>query len=301
MLASTSILLLQKNFIDAFMKGHPEVPTSLRHYNALAEWNKIKTDTSLVKSKIEEYSSTSKVETVRKRTISSDDESPSHDPLFDPDAVVPVTPTFSKRGAARATDPDDPSKPWVIRGIEKAKARIEAHKAKVEARKVAKDTRIKAPVQEAVIKEIEEITQRIDNLTQVKNMGLSTEETNFTLKRLTQQKKERTTELSLLRSKQRAGLRYRARRKKRIETLCAADPEVATELLKIYKPATIAVPVDDVCPDILRTIEDIARVVGVSGIYNPVGTYQPCQTLDDLRARIKERGFEIRRHTLFYR
>jgi hypothetical protein len=134
-------------------------------------------------------------------------------------------------------------------------------------------------------------------------MGLSTEETNITLKKLIRQKKERSTELSLLQSKQRAGLRYRQRRKKHLETLCSADPEVATELLKLYKPSTIIVHnIDNVSPDLLQTIEEIARVGGVSDNntrYN--NTNQPCTTLDELREKIKERGYEIRRSSLFYR
>ena len=237
----------------------------------------------------------------RKRTFSSDDESPSHDPLFDPDFVTPVVPTFSKRASRKPTDADDPEKPWVIRGIEKAKARIAAHLAKIEARRRARANRIKTPAQEAITKDIQEITERIENLTQVKNMGLSTEETTLTLKRLAQQKKERLTELSLLKSKQRAGLRYRQRRKKRIETLCATDPEVATELRKLYKPTTVSVSSDDICPDLLRTIEEIARIGGVPDNYSSSNVSQPCRTLDELREKIKQRGFEIRRSSLFYR
>jgi hypothetical protein len=244
--------------------------------------------------------------TGRKRTISSDDETEMHDPLFDRNAVVPVEPTFSKRTIRKSTDPDeDENQPWVIRGIEKAKARIDRHLAKIEARRMAKESRIKTPAQEAIAQEINEIAERIANLIQVKNMGLSTEETNYTLKKLIRQKKERATELSLLRSKQRAGLRYRQRRKKHIENLCSADSEVATELLKLYKPSTIAVhSIDNVSPDLLQTIEEIARIGGVSdnnSRYNNNNNNQPCTTLDDLREKIKERGYEIRRSTFFYR
>jgi len=249
--------------------------------------------------------SQSNIITGRKRTISSDDETQIHDPLFDPDAVIPVEPTFSKRTLRKSNEGDeDETQPWVIRGIEKAKARVEAHLAKIEARRRAKENRVKAPAQEAIAQEIKEIAERIANLIQVKNMGLSTEETNHTLKKLIRQKKERSTELSLLQSKQRAGLRYRQRRKKHIETLCSADPEVATELLKLYKPSTIVVnpQLDNVSPDLLQTIEEIARVGGVSDTnsrYN--NNNQPCTSLDELRDKIKERGYEIRRSTLFYR
>jgi len=203
----------------------------------------------------------------------------------------------------RSTDPDeDPTLPWVIRGIEKAKVRVSAHLAKIEAKRLSKENRVKAPVQEAVIQEIKEITDRIANLIQVKNMGLSTDETNHTLQKLIRQKKERSAELSLLRSKQRAGLRFRARRRQRIAKLCSADPEVAAELLKIYKPSTVcansSIPtIDNVSPDLLQTIEEIARIGGVSN----TSSAQTCTTLDELRDKIRERHYEIRRSSLYYR
>ncbi|CAF2145043.1 unnamed protein product [Rotaria magnacalcarata] len=324
MTTKSSPFVLYKTFIDAYMQGHSEVAKCLRHYNALAEWNQIKTNEELIKSSIEKYLEIGKKSTTianeskpsndnetsttsaRKRTISSDDETEIHDPLFDPDAVIPVEPTFSRRTIRNPTDEkEDETKPWVIRGIEKAKARVQAHLAKIEARRLARKNRVKAPAQEALAQEIKEISDRIANLIQVKNMGLSTEETNHTLKKLIRQKKERSTELSLLQSKQRAGLRYRQRRKKRLETLCSADTEVATELLKLYKPSTIAVHSvdsnDNVSPDLLHTIEEIARLGGVSDANHRLPNNKPCTSLDDLRDKIKERGYEIRRSSAFYR
>ncbi len=193
----------------------------------------------------------------------------------------------------------------MIRGIEKAKVRVSAHLAKIEAKRLSKENRVKAPVQEAVIQEIKEITDRIANLIQVKNMGLSTDETNHTLQKLIRQKKERSSELSLLRSKQRAGLRFRARRRQRIAKLCSADPEVATELLKIYKPSTVcansSIPtIDNVSPDLLQTIEEIARIGGVSNTSSG-NINQTCTSLDELRDKIRERHYEIRRSSLYYR
>jgi hypothetical protein len=138
-------------------------------------------------------------------------------------------------------------------------------------------------------------------------MGLSTDETNHTLKKLLRQKKERSTELSLLKSKQRAGLRFRARRRQRIANLCSADAEVATELLKIYKPSTVCANsvaiIDNVSPDLLQTIEEIARIGGVSSTssLNNNNINQTCTTLDELRDKIKERHYEIRRSSLYYR
>ena len=233
--------------------------------------------------------------------MSSDNETQTCDPLFDPDFVDPVVPTFSKRDAEKPIDDVDSDKPWVIRGLEKARARVEAHLAQIEAKRLARSNRIKAPAQTALEEQIKEIASRIENLTQVKNMGLSTEEASYSLKKLMRQKKERSTELSLLRSKQRAGLRYRQRRKKNLQKLCDCDPEVATELLKLHKPSTIPVPVDNVCPDMLRTIEEIARIGGVSDSHSHSNVAPVCSSLEEVRDRVKERGYEIRRSTLFYR
>ena len=161
--------------------------------------------------------------------------------------------------------------------------------------------RVKTPAQEALVEEIKQISDNIANLIQVKNMGLSTEETNHTLKKLIRQKKERSTELSLLRSKQRAGLRYRQRRKKRLENLCNTDPEVATELLKLHKASTISVhSIDNVSSDLLQTLEEIARIGGVSD-QNLGNIPQPCTTLDELRDKIRTRSYEIRRSSTYYR
>ncbi|CAF1129204.1 unnamed protein product [Adineta ricciae] len=313
MMSKPSPFGLYKTFIDVYMKSHPEVAKFLCHYNALVEWDRIKHDHELIKSKIESYVEISNkihavqnetsTNTARKRTISSDDETDIHDPLYDPNAVVPVEPTFSKRTVAKPSteEEEDTSKPWVIRGLEKAKARVDAHLAKIEAKRLAKQNRVKTPAQEALVEEIKQISDNIANLIQVKNMGLSTEETNHTLKKLIRQKKQRSTELSLLRSKQRAGLRYRQRRKKRLETLCNTDPEVATELLKLYKASTISAhSIDNVSSDLLQTLEEIARIGGVSD-QNPGNIPQPCTTLDELRDKIRTRSYEIRRSSTYYR
>ncbi|CAF4897307.1 unnamed protein product, partial [Rotaria magnacalcarata] len=64
--------------------------------------------------------------------------------------------------------------------------------------------KIKAPVQETVLKDLQQISERIENLIQVKSMGLLTAENQKTLKKLVEQKKRRTTDLKRLQSKQRA-------------------------------------------------------------------------------------------------
>jgi hypothetical protein len=133
-------------------------------------------------------------------------------------------------------------------------------------------------------------------------MGLSTTDSNQTLKKLLQQKRERATELRNLQSKQRSSARYRQRKRLCVESLCAADPEVAAGLLKLYKPTTLRVQqIDNICPDLLETIEEIARIGGAADSNPRLINTLPCSSLDELRSKIRERGFEIRRSSTFYR
>ena len=237
----------------------------------------------------------------RKRTLSSDDEHEPYDPNLESEIVTPVEPTFLKRDSLGPSEFNDESKPWVIRSLERARARAEARVAKAQARRLASQNRIKTPVQEGVIQQIKEISERIASLVQVKNMGLSTADSNLTLKKLLQQKKERATELRNLQSKQRSSARYRQRKRRAVETICANDPEVAAELMKSYKPATLRVQIDNICPDLLQTLEDIARVAGAIDKNPRLINVQPCSSLDELRSKIKERRFEIRRSSTYYR
>ncbi len=152
-----------------------------------------------------------------------------------------------------------------------------------------------------MIKEIKEISERIASLVQVKNMGLSTSDSNQILKKLLKQKHERCAELSTLKSKQRSSARYRQRKKQTVESICAADPEVAAELLRFYKPKTLQVQIDNICPDLLQTIEEIARIGGAADSNPRLVNALPCSSLDELRSKIRIRGFEIRRSSTFYR
>jgi hypothetical protein len=51
------------------------------------------------------------------------------------------------------------------------------------------------------------------------------------------------------------------------------------------------------CPDLLQIISEIARIGGATD--NNKG--KACLTLDDLKEGIKERGYEIRKSSLYYR
>ena len=237
----------------------------------------------------------------RKRSLSSDDEYEPYDSDLESEKVTPVEPTFHLRDTANPTEFNDENKPWVRRSLERARARAEARLAKIEARRLASQNRVKQPVQDGVIQQIKEISERIESLVQVKNMGLSTSESSNTLKKLLEQKKDRLAELSRLQSKQRAATRYRIRKKHCMESICQADPEVAAKLLRLYKPTTLRVQIDNICPDLLETLEDIARMCGAADNNPRLINVLPCASLDELRSKVRERGYEIRRAADFYR
>ena len=261
----------------------------------------------MAKSQIEKYLSLSQALQAtsngneKKRTLSSDDEHEPYEVELEAELVTPVEPTFTLRDASKQTDFNDENKPWVRLSLERARARAEAHMAKLEARRLARENRIKTPAQETVIQQIKEISERIESLVQVKNMGLSTSESSRTLKKLLEQKKERDTELRNLQSKQRAAMRYRQRKKRCVESICEADPEVAADLLRLYKPIALRVQIDNICPDLLETFEEIARICGATEINPRLINALPCFSLDELRDKIKARGYEIRRTANFYR
>ncbi len=297
------------------------------HHSAQTEWNEIKKNEELVRKKITDYldiwnkagaitptpttaTTTKTAETkkavqtngkkgstkknTRKRSHSSENE----DPNYDPNVVESEVPTFTKRKSQSNEEEMDAEtlakeKPWIARSNEKAakkKAQAQAKAAKVE------NDKIKTPAQESVLKELKEISERIANLIQVKSMGLLTAENQKTLKKLIEQKKQRTTDLKRLQSKQRASTRYRERKKRRVEQLCAANPEVAAELSKIFRPTTMRMQIDEDCPDLLQIIAEIARVGGAAD-----NKGKACVSLDDLKDKIKERGYEIRKASLYYR
>ena len=296
------------------------------HHSAQTEWNQIKKNEELVKEKITEYleawnkagqpelpsaskkssqnngrrNSTSNKKKSRKRSCSSEEDE-ADDPTFDPDVTESVTPTFSKRDASPEVDEMDvetlvKKKPWIARSVEKAAKKKAQAAAKSE---LDAQEKIKTPVQEMVLKDLKEISERIANLIQVKSMGLLTPENQKTLKKLIEQKKQRTTDLKRLQSKQRASTRYRERKKRRVEQLCAANPDVAAELSRAFRSTNNRSQIEDDCPDLLQIISEIARVGGATDPNQRSG--KSCLSLDDLKDTIKQRGYEIRKSSSYYR
>ncbi|CAF1478065.1 unnamed protein product [Rotaria sp. Silwood1] len=157
------------------------------------------------------------------------------------------------------------------------------------------------PAQERLFKELSSINERIASLVQVRQMGLSTPENRKQLKQLMKDRKKKGFELKRLQSKQKSSDQYRIRRKLIVERLFETKPELHPQLNKLYRRGTGRPRVEEECPDLLQIIEEIAKVGGASDDRRRSETIRPCLTLDDLREKIKQRGYDIKRTTLYYR
>ena len=173
------------------------------------------------------------------------------------------------------------------------------------------------PAQERAYKELSAINERIASLVQVRQMGLSTAENKKQLKQLMKDRKKKAYELKRLQSKQRASNKYRVKRRKivsdaslsslhsplsfQVEHLFETKPELHPQLNKLYRRGVGRPRIEEQCPDLLQIIEEIAKVGGASDDRRRSETIRPCLTLDDLREKIKQRGYDIKRTTLYYR
>ncbi|CAF0726611.1 unnamed protein product [Adineta steineri] len=161
--------------------------------------------------------------------------------------------------------------------------------------------KLRQPAQEKAYKELSAINERIASLVQVRQMGLSTPENKKQLKKLIVDRKKKAYELKRLQSKQRASNKYRNKQKKIVDNLLESKPELSPQLNKLYRRGVGRPRVEENCPDLLQIIEEIAKVGGASDDRRRSETIRPCLTLDDLREKIKQRGYDIKRTTLYYR
>ncbi len=86
-----------------------------------------------------------------------------------------------------------------------------------------------------------------------------------------------------------------------MDNLLESKPELHPQLTKLYRRGVGRPRVEEQCPDLLQIIEEIAKVGGASDDRRRSETIRPCLTLDDLREKIKQRGYDIKRTTLYYR
>ena len=181
------------------------------------------------------------------------------------------------------------------------------------------------PAQEKIFKELTSINERIASLVQVRQMGLATSDNKIQLKQLMQDRKKKSFQLKRLQCKQKSSNKYRDKRKKivkkkhfiylfiskasrasffslvQVEHLFDTKPELHPQLNKLYRRGAGRPRIEEQCPDLLQIIEEIAKVGGASDDKRRTETIRPCLTLDDLREKIRQRGYDIKRTTLYYR
>ncbi|CAF2644129.1 unnamed protein product [Rotaria sp. Silwood2] len=332
----THSVSLYKTFVDAYMKAHPNVKRSVRHHDAQVEWNEIKSNEELVKEKIEQYleiyNRLGAPENEGLARPPSPVEPPRKDNRGRPkkNSKKPeTTATSNKENSGEKKDEewnglddldDDDDEEEEEEEQEKKKKKKKSYYVKKrkstnddiieDPSKAAQTTagpleplpkKIRQPAQERAYKELSAINERIASLVQVRQMGLATPENKKQLKHLIVDRKKKAYELKRLQSKQRASNKYRNKQKKIVDNLLESKPELGPQLHKLYRRGVGRPRVEEQCPDLLQIIEEIAKVGGASDDRRRSETIRPCLTLDDLREKIKQRGYDIKRTTLYYR
>ncbi|CAF4807130.1 unnamed protein product [Rotaria sp. Silwood1] len=332
----TQAVSLYKTFVDAYMKAHPDVKRAVRHHDAQVEWNSIKTNEELVKEKIEQYleiyNRLGAPENEGLARPPSPVEQPRKDNRGRPkkNSKKPeTTETSNKENSGEKKDKDEEWNGLDDLDDDEEEEEEEPEKKKkkkksyyVKKRKPTDDQiiedpsksgqttagpleplpkKVRQPAQERAYKELSTINERIASLVQVRQMGLATPENKKQLKQLIVDRKKKAYELKRLQSKQRASNKYRNKQKKIVDNLLESKPELGPQLHKLYRRGVGRPRVEEQCPDLLQIIEEIAKVGGASDDRRRSETIRPCLTLDDLREKIKQRGYDIKRTTLYYR
>ncbi|CAF4798037.1 unnamed protein product, partial [Rotaria magnacalcarata] len=114
-------------------------------------------------------------------------------------------------------------------------------------------------------------------------------------------RKKKAFELRRLQGRQRASNKYRVKRRKIVEYLYETKPELHPQLRKVYRPGGGRPRIEEQIPGLLEAIEEIAKIGGASDDRRRSEIIRPCLTLDDLREKLRQRGMDVKRTTLYYR
>jgi hypothetical protein len=154
--------------------------------------------------------------------------------------------------------------------------------------------------QQQTTQDLNEINERVASLLQLKQNGLLTTENKKQLNILLKQKKIKTNKLTYLQKHAGAQKRLREKQKKKLRAITESYPDAAHVLKKVFREDSGRPPIDDTCPDLLSTIEEIAAAGGASDDRRRTEVVRSCLTLDDLREKLKTKGYDIKRTTLYY-
>ncbi|CAF1081493.1 unnamed protein product [Rotaria sordida] len=308
---------LYSMFIDAYMKARPDEKRNVKHYNAQVEWNEINWNEEHVKEKIEEYleiynkvgtsshqcleyvsspssSCSQKIKRGRPSTRNKKEQSNSFDELDD-----------DGDDDHRDNDQENKKKNYTMKKCKQIDEElIEALDKLPTVNDVPFEPLSKGkkqPAQERIYIELSAINERIASLVQVKQMGLLTVENRTQLKQLLKDRRKKAYTIRYLQASQRATTKYREKQRKIVQHLYETKPELHPQLRKLYRRGGKRRRIEEQYPDLLQTIEEIARAGGASDDGRRSRTIRPCLTLDDLREKLKQRGYDIKRSTLYDR
>ncbi|CAF1029781.1 unnamed protein product [Adineta ricciae] len=303
---------LYKTFIDAYLKAHRNDEPGVRHRRAIAEWNELKWNEEYVKEKIEEYletfnqlvatQSNTAVEQAsipRRSSKAHKDKSDASDNLEEEEEEQEEEEEEEKKSRRKSYFTKPPSKATEDEINIDELTKMPSAIPDIALEPLAKEK--KQPAQERVFRELSSINERIASLIQIRQMGLLTAENRKQLKQLMADRRKKAFELRRLQLKVKASHRYRDKRRKIVENLFETKPELRPKLKKLYRPGGGRPTIEEQYPDLLQIIEEIAKVGGASDCGRRSEIIRPCLTLDDLREKLRQRGYYVKRTTLYYR
>jgi hypothetical protein len=116
--------------------------------------------------------------------------------------------------------------------------------------------------QQQTNQDLNEINERVASLLQLKLNGLLTIENEKQLNILLKQKKTKTKKQKYLQKHAGAQKRLREKQKTKIRAITESYRDAGRVLKKVFREDSGRPPIDDTCPDLLSTIEEIAAAGG---------------------------------------
>ena len=267
------------------------------------EWNTIKRDEELIQKQIEKYSTKQKLDSSKNTLLIWMNKS-NINSCMQPDVITLDGCTLSSIPATTTTTYTIPTTNAITTAHTSTTNNIKTTDitttidtpATINAIK-----RIPCVAQEKLSNELDGINERITTLVQLKQTGLFTTENETQLKILFRQKGSTSSQLKRLRNNANAQKRLRVKRKNKLQAISEAHPDVGLILRTTFRQDKGRSSIDDTCPDLLSTIEEIAILGGAVDDRRRTAIVRSCLTLDDLRETLKVKGYEIKRSTLYYR
>ncbi|CAF2999610.1 unnamed protein product, partial [Rotaria sp. Silwood2] len=322
---------LYTKFINAYMKARPNENRADKYNGAKLEWKEIKWNEEYVKEKLEQYlekynefatsskedierplspsfSTQSKINYYQPKKKSKIDQSNDNNENITDDKQSQNFEDINK-DIFEDDDNDEEKKKKKAYCIKKRKT-IEEELLYEYPKELPGATggpfqalvkQKKTPAQERLFQALSSINDRIAALVQVRQMGLSTSENRKQLKQLIKDRNKKFYELKYLQSKQISSTVHQVKKKQIVQHLFETKPELHPQLKKLYRRSAGRPRVEEECPDLLQIIEEIVKVGGATDDRRSSEIIRPCLTLDDLREKIKQRGYDIKRTTLYYR